>query len=122
MSLLGMFEFFEEFEITWRDYYLAGGQTLHDVVVVVVVDAMDVVRRKFLLSYFLHKCLGAPLPYSIGQLTVAYSTMTTAAAADSSVMTLLSVIGAVYVMKFAIGVSRIIRSFVRCDLIQEDSL
>ena len=63
MSLLGMFEFFEEFEITWRDYYLAGGQTLHDVVVVVVVDAMDVVRRKFLLSYFLHKCLikGAPL-------------------------------------------------------------
>jgi hypothetical protein len=25
MSLLGMFEFFEEFEITRRDYYLAGG-------------------------------------------------------------------------------------------------
>jgi hypothetical protein len=83
------------------------------------------VRRKFLLSYFLHKCLirgsACHIPLD-NYITVAYSTMTTAAAADSSVMTLLSVIGAVYVMKFAIGVSRIIRSFVRCDLIQEDSL
>jgi hypothetical protein len=34
MSLLGMLQLLEEFEVTWCYYYLTGGQTLHDADVV----------------------------------------------------------------------------------------